>query len=77
MPEKDFKEFQIAVKNTHAKGFSYCGIDSFNNNLFYCSCLTRSFDSFPDIEINIGSNNYKVPSTSYIDHKNLKCYFKI
>lgn len=88
IPEQDFNTFTSMVEKDTGRS---CGIDRFNNNFFYCSCLTASYSDFPDLTISLGGakvdgqgesdewrvRNYTIPSRSYIEHKNLKCYFKI
>ena len=93
MPESDFNSLKELLEVT-PEGNRTCGIDRFNNNFLYCSCLKESYDDFPDLHITLGGampdnpedgqlgsggemRTYTIPSRSYIDHKNLKCYFKI
>lgn len=78
MPDDDFNSLKDHLK---ASGQS-CDHDPDYDDMFYCSCMTQSYGSFPDLELLISNNiadvkSYKIPSTSYLEHKGLKCYFKI
>ncbi|CDW83892.1 eukaryotic aspartyl protease family protein [Stylonychia lemnae] len=73
MPTDDFSEFKQYLAG---KGLD-CSTDTGKTDLYYCSCYTTSHSDFDDLQVTIGANTYHIPSTSYLDKQNLKCYFRI
>lgn len=49
MPEVDFNSLRELIESSGADGNRSCGIDRYNNNYLYCSCLSESYDDFPDL----------------------------
>jgi hypothetical protein len=47
------------------------------NNLFTCLCSPQHYANFPDISVQLGNNEYRMPKESYIELTNDKCYFLI
>jgi hypothetical protein len=63
LPPDDFLEFRTYIEGA---GERSCGFDSGSTKLFYCTCVTDSYSSFPDFEIRLGENSYKIPATAYM-----------
>jgi hypothetical protein len=47
MPEEDFAQ----LKDYLIQSGQSCDHDSERDNQFYCSCVTQSYGSFPDLEL--------------------------
>lgn len=73
MPANDFEEFKKVIEPGRS-----CYVDKDNTGLFTCQCYTDTHADFPDFHIRLGDNKYyTIPSTSYMQRQNFKCYFKV
>ena len=72
MPINDFNEFKAKIDKINSK----CGFDG-KTNLYTCQCYTQTHSDFPDFHITLGTNTYTIPSTSYMQRQNFKCYFRV
>lgn len=72
VPTEDFDQ----ITGYFLKQQYLCGMEP-RNNLFTCLCGPENYAKYPDLFVQLGEHQYRLPKESYIEQTNGKCYFLI